>query len=47
MQRNVLVCTVIRGDEVIIPNGDFQFEANDIVAIASERRVRALDTRLA
>lgn len=38
MQRNVLVCTVIRGDEVIIPNGDFQFAANDIVAIASERR---------
>lgn len=35
---NVLVCTVIRGEEVIIPNGAFTFQENDIVAIASERR---------
>lgn len=35
---NVLVCEVIRGDEVIIPNGDFIFEENDIIAIASNRR---------
>lgn len=35
---NVLVCTAIRGDELIIPNGDFVFEAGDTVAIASERR---------
>lgn len=35
---NVLVCEVIRGDEVIIPNGNFVFEENDIIAIASNRR---------
>ena len=34
----MLVCTVIRGSEVIIPNGDFEFRAGDTVAIASERR---------
>ena len=35
----MLVCTVIRGDKVIIPNGDFEFPPeNDVVAIASERR---------
>lgn len=35
---NVLVCEVIRGDEVIIPNGTFVFRENDIIAIASTRR---------
>lgn len=35
---NVLVCEVIRGEEVIIPNGDFVFAENDIIAIASTRR---------
>lgn len=35
---NVLVCEVIRGEEVIIPNGNFVFEENDIIAIASNRR---------
>lgn len=35
---NVLVCEVIRGDEVIIPNGDFVFEENDIIAIVSGRK---------
>ena len=38
LHSNVLVCTVIRGDKVIIPNGDFEFQENDVVAIASERR---------
>lgn len=38
LRSNVLVCTVIRGNDVIIPNGDFEFQENDIVAIASERR---------
>lgn len=38
LHSNVLVCTVIRGEEVIIPNGDFEFEENDVVAIAAERR---------
>ena len=38
LHSNVLVCTVIRGSEVIIPNGDFEFHAGDTVAIASERR---------
>lgn len=35
---NVLVCEVLRGDEVIIPNGDFVFAENDIIAIASTRK---------
>ncbi len=34
---NILVCTVMRGDEVIIPNGNFEFHENDVVAIASNR----------
>lgn len=38
LHSNVLVCTAIRGDEVIIPNGSFEFHAGDIVGIASERR---------
>lgn len=38
LKVNVLVCEVIRGDEVIIPNGNFIFEENDIIAIASNRR---------
>ena len=35
---NVLVCEVLRGDDVIIPNGHFVFEEGDIIAIASSRR---------
>lgn len=35
---NVLVCTAIRGDDVIIPNGNFEFHEGDIVSIAAERR---------
>lgn len=38
LHTNVLVCTVIRGDKVIIPNGDFEFEENDIVSITANRR---------
>lgn len=38
LHSNVLVCTVIRGDKVIIPNGDFEFAANDIVSIVAKRR---------
>ena len=38
IHSNVLVCTVMRGDEVIIPNGDFVFAENDIVSIAAQRR---------
>jgi trk system potassium uptake protein TrkA len=34
---NVLVCTVMRGDEVIIPNGNFEFQENDIISIAAQR----------
>lgn len=34
----VLVCEVLRGDEVIIPNGHFVFEEGDIIAIASNRK---------
>lgn len=35
---SVLVCEVIRGEKVIIPNGNFVFEENDIIAIAANRR---------
>ncbi len=38
LKVSVLVCEVMRGDEVIIPNGNFVFEENDIIAIASNRR---------
>lgn len=38
LRTNVLVCTVMRGEDVIIPNGNFVFQENDIVAIVSERR---------
>ena len=34
---NVLVCTIIRGEDVIIPNGNFVFQENDIVAIVAKR----------
>ncbi len=35
---NVLVCTVTRGENVIIPNGDYNFQADDIVSIVATRR---------
>lgn len=37
IHTNVLVCTVIRGDNIIIPNGAFEFQVGDIVSIAAER----------
>lgn len=42
LHSNVLVCTVIRGEEVIIPNGDFEFEENDVVSITADRK-KAID----
>ena len=38
LKVNVLVCEVIRGDDVIIPNGHFIFEEGDIIAIAASRK---------
>lgn len=35
LKCEVLVCTVTRGDQVIIPRGDFIFKAGDIVAIVA------------
>ena len=35
---NVLVCTAIRGENVIIPNGSFEFMEGDVVSIAAQRR---------
>lgn len=35
LKCDVLVCTVIRGDQVIIPRGDFVFRENDMVAIVA------------
>ena len=37
-KHNILVAGVERGEQVFIPNGDFEFRAGDTVAIASERR---------
>ncbi len=37
LRSNVLVCTVMRGDEMIIPNGSFVFEKNDTVSITASR----------
>ena len=37
--NDILVCTIARNsEEVIIPNGDFEFAANDIVSIVANRR---------
>ena len=35
LKCEVLVCTVTRGDEVMIPRGDFVFEEGDMVSIVS------------
>ncbi len=35
LKCDVLVCTVTRGDKVIIPRGDFIFKAGDMVAIVT------------
>ena len=35
---NVLVCTVTRGESVIIPHGDYEFQEDDIVSIVAQRR---------
>ncbi len=35
LKCDVLVCTVTRGDRVIIPRGDFVFKAGDLVAIVA------------
>lgn len=34
-KHKVLFCTVERDDEVIIPNGDFEFDARDVVSFVS------------
>ncbi|WP_099203546.1 Trk system potassium transporter TrkA [Miniphocaeibacter massiliensis] len=36
INRNILVCSVLRGEEVFIPNGDFILKANDIIYIIGE-----------
>lgn len=38
LRTNVLASTCMRGDEVIIPNGNFEFRENDIITIASTRK---------
>ena len=35
---NVLVCTATRGEDIIIPHGDYVFQEGDVVTIAAERR---------
>lgn len=34
---SVLCCTVVRGEEVIIPNGSFEFAEGDVVALVAQR----------
>ncbi len=38
---DVLVCTVERGDEVYIPNGEFVFEEKDVISIVAATRKAA------
>ena len=38
MHCNILVCTVMRGEHVIIPNGDFTFREGDTVGIVANRQ---------
>ncbi len=38
LRTSVLVCTAMRGDDVIIPNGNFEFHENDVISIASTRK---------
>lgn len=38
LRTSVLACTCMRGDEVIIPNGNFEFQENDVITIASTRK---------
>lgn len=38
LHTSVLVCTAMRGDDVIIPNGNFEFHENDVISIASTRK---------
>lgn len=38
MRKDILICTAIRAEEVIIPNGEFEFRANDILAIVASRK---------
>lgn len=38
LHSNVLACAAMRGDEVIIPNGNFEFHENDTISIASTRK---------
>ncbi len=37
-RADVIVCTVERGDEVIIPNGDFVFMEKDIISFAATQK---------
>ena len=47
LKCDVLVCTVERGDEAFIPNGDFMFEEKDIISvIASPANANAFFRRI-
>ncbi len=37
LRQNVLICTAMRGEELIIPNGDFEFQENDTIAVVAQR----------
>lgn len=38
LHTNVLICTAMRGDDVYIPNGNFEFQENDIISIAATKK---------
>lgn len=37
LRKNILICTAMRGEELIIPNGDFEFQENDTIAVVAQR----------
>lgn len=37
LSKNILICAVERGEDVVIPSGDFQFEAGDLVSFISSQ----------
>ena len=47
LKSEVLICTVERGDEVYIPNGDFIFNERDVISIvASQKNAQAFFKKL-
>ena len=39
VERNCLICAIERGEEVYIPNGNFQLQKGDVITIVSTRKI--------